>query len=287
MKKLIFKSLSFLLVCLVAFACTKDDMPEPQQSMEEIAIIEMAYPGQTGELVTIGEGDYEMVVQKINGEFVYNGDILLTPQQIETIEDMSKGLKAFGQIYNKWPNLTIPYTLASNISNSQKSKINSAIAHWNKNCDVKWKPRKKESGYVQFYNNGSGGSSSYLGRIGGKQLLRLSSGASTGTAIHEMGHAAGLWHEHQRPDRDKHIIVKWDNIRSSWRSQFSKGSIASNKKKNTGFDFGSLMIYPSYVSSAVAYNSKKPVKKKKNGGTWKANRTALSNKDKRCINKMY
>jgi hypothetical protein len=58
--------------------------------------------------------------------------------------------------------------------------------------------------------------------IGGRQEIGLNrSGFYTyGTVLHEIGHAVGLIHEHSRTDRDRHIIINWDNIKESWKYAF-------------------------------------------------------------------
>lgn len=61
---------------------------------------------------------------------------------------------------------------------------------------------------------------SFLGRIGGQQPLSLQPPSdrgpnclgSEGRAIHELLHAAGIFHEQSRADRDFFVKVHWENI---------------------------------------------------------------------------
>jgi len=54
-------------------------------------------------------------------------------------------------------------------------------------------------------------------------LLNLGDGCrSVGVSVHELMHALGFLHEHNRPDRDEYVIVNYENIRS--------GSLTSNHK---------------------------------------------------------
>ena len=55
---------------------------------------------------------------------------------------------------------------------------------------------------------------SYLGRTGGQQTISLQRNGclSKGTIQHEFEHAFGFTHEMNRPDRDDHVSVLWENI---------------------------------------------------------------------------
>ena len=57
---------------------------------------------------------------------------------------------------------------------------------------------------------------SYVGRIGGRQALSIGDSCEVeGIIIHELLHALGRWHEHNRPDRDQYVAIQTRNIRKS------------------------------------------------------------------------
>ena len=50
--------------------------------------------------------------------------------------------------------------------------------------------------------------------MGGRQEITLGSGCrDRGRVIHEIMHALGFYHEHNRPDRDRYIRVLWSNMK--------------------------------------------------------------------------
>ena len=58
---------------------------------------------------------------------------------------------------------------------------------------------------------------SSIGRVGGAQYISIGWGCDhKGTVMHEMFHSLGRWHEHSRPDRNRHVKINGPNIRSGW-----------------------------------------------------------------------
>jgi hypothetical protein len=59
---------------------------------------------------------------------------------------------------------------------------------------------------------------------GGRQVIRLSPGATMGTAVHEMLHCIGIYHEQQRSDRNDFIEIRWQNIQPDGDRQLPDGA---------------------------------------------------------------
>ena len=68
--------------------------------------------------------------------------------------------------------------------------------------------------------------------------------------MHEIGHALGFWHEHQRSDRDEHIRIHDENI------GYALGQFWRRNTMNEGipYDLGSVMHYSSKVSGLCRSN---------------------------------
>merc|ERR1711862_749907 len=76
------------------------------------------------------------------------------------------------------------------------------------------------------------------------QTVNLASGCSyVGTAIHELAHALGMDHEHNRPDRDDWIDIDYRNIDHGWQDQFLQNNNAFTEHD---YDYLSIMHYGAY-----------------------------------------
>ncbi|MBT7670156.1 MAG: hypothetical protein HN623_11275, partial [Bdellovibrionales bacterium] len=78
------------------------------------------------------------------------------------------------------------------------------------------------SDYLLIVSRGDG-CFSKVGKIGGEQELNLGKGCfKSHLILHQLLHAAGLWHEQSRCDRDQYIKIKWDNILTDKVDNFNR-----------------------------------------------------------------
>ena len=75
--------------------------------------------------------------------------------------------------------------------------------------------------------------------IGGRQVMNIFSWTYKYTIAHEIGHALGLIHEHQRSGRDSYVTINYSYIQSGYEYAFD---IAGSTNYGT-YDFDSIMHY--------------------------------------------
>jgi hypothetical protein len=175
----------------------------------------------------------DVKVEDRDGLAVFEGDIVLGNLDAA----VPKGLGIVGENF-RWPDGVVPYEADPEVT----ALAQAAARHWEErtNGRIQFLPRTEENADWIHVKRLSG-SWSYVGRQGGKQELSLGASATVGTAVHEFGHALGLWHEQSRGDRDRHVTVNLDKVHPDNRHNFDK-HIADGFDIGT-YDFGSIMHY--------------------------------------------
>lgn len=189
-----------------------------------------------------------LLYANVDGHVVVDGDMILGHSDAahKIVDGLARsggtihgqGLSEFAAGRANWGK-TIPYYWNTNaFTASQISVLNTAINLWNQQAGdaVKWQWNTTPYNKVQFVNASGQGvcGSSYVGMIGGTQPLTVGC-FNTGTVIHEMGHAAGLHHEHQRCDRDSYVTVSGSDSTNFGR--------LCNRYAYGNYDYDSIMNY--------------------------------------------
>lgn len=274
MKKLTSIACILFVVAGFLFSCEKDDT-DNQVHDSELIYSEEAYPGIQGDTVSIILNGENVTCEVINGEYIFQGDIILVPDATKSAG--GAGLEVSSK---RWPGGVVYYSIEKNFPNQHR--ITSAIEHWELTTGITFKLRDEEPNYVEFVWDKKGCSSS-LGMKGGKQKIRIADWGRTGTVVHEIGHALGLLHEQSKLNRDEHITVHFDNIEWGKKHNFR---VKKKSIQTEGFDFGSIMLYSSLAFSKD-YEKKLYTITKKDGSPFTSQRANLSSQDIEMIDEMY
>lgn len=172
-----------------------------------------------------------------------------------------------------WRGGTVPFACNRQVEHL----VIPAIEHWTDRTPIRFTQVKDEEDFVTFQPGGANGSE--VGRVGGKQVVRLSPSTEVGTAIHEIGHVLGLWHEHSRSDRLEHIAVHLENVHPKYHSQFAQ---PVNSVNLGAYDYHSIMHYS---SDAFSMNGRPTITTR--DGQSIGQRDGLSGRDIEAIRILY
>jgi len=192
----------------------------------------------------------------IDGMAIVEGDIVLGPaEQLAASAPPGPGTGAspdgfsLGYVSQLWPEVggvnQIPYTIETGATN-----LNAALSYVNSTLSgvIQFVPQTNQANYVTFNfdpTNTSGSCESSVGMLGGQQFVGGSASCALATIVHEMGHTIGLFHEHQRPDRNTWITFNYANVDEPLVA--GNFDIPTYNYQTIGlYDIASVMHYPPF-----------------------------------------
>ncbi|NTX09847.1 FG-GAP repeat protein [Myxococcus sp. CA056] len=253
----------------------------------EVIRQERAFPGRTGEVrranFQVAGGPRALAYERIDGERVFQGDILLPPE-VPARELSALSVEAQGAVstraMTRWPGGVVPYTVDAALPNI--GRVTAALAQWEALTPIRFVPRTTQSDYVTF--RPGTGCSSHVGRIGGQQFVTLAPGCTTGSTLHEVGHTLGLWHEQARTDRDRNVVIHFENIEAGYAHAFETFAQEGAAGRNLGpYGLDSLMHYAPEAFSA----NDSPTITRLDGSFFTANRTAPTLADACAVKRLH
>ena len=169
-------------------------------------------------------------------DVLFEGDIMVA----KVPGNHPKGIMVTGASH-RWKGGIVPFVIDPSFPNPGRATQAMQIIQ-DKTGVVKFVARTNEPDYIKFVPGANPDlGASPVGRQGGAQSVTMGSRCGFGIALHEIGHALGLWHEQSRSDRDKYVCILWDNINPKMRFNFNQEG--HNGSDIGDYDYDSIMHY--------------------------------------------
>ena len=273
-------ALAFLSLSVVSCQSDEERSLAPTPANQAEFTVEEAYPGVVSDLETIVINGESVSATHVEDAYVVEGDMLFSEEAVANGRSQATGL-----VYKRWPDGIVYYVIDEDAPERMRQLIQWAIGHWQKETNVHFVERTGQRNYVEFEPRSSG-CSAKVGMQGGRQEINISPSCSLGSIIHEIGHCMGLFHEHTRLNRDKHLTIHWGNVESGKDHNFERADLrGSGQVKDWAgdMDYGSIMMYSAFAFS----KNRQPTIVRKDGETYAAQRNRLSTTDIKGIDNMY
>ena len=185
-------------------------------------------------------------------------------------------------------NYSVAFNFTQGLDDNVKMAYCEAMAVISSVSCIQFTPKSAETNYL-LLTDGSDGCKSWVGQKGGEQTVWLQNPkcVTTAVAIHELLHATGMNHEHQRHDRNQYIDVDFTQIKPKFSHNFNRlSNHSSYRYHGTVYDFESIMHYSSHAFAKGRNATITPVVDLPRG-TKMGKRTRLSKGDIQRIRNMY
>jgi len=256
------KNASFILItalCILGLSsCQKSDealsktSTEPQP-LAEVSLNELLYPAESTlasyvpnpKLKLVFQGQDSVWVEEADDHYVLDGDMVMPKAAFSERPNTTTELRgAMHSGFRPWSNRLVYYQFDPNLPSNLRKNFLLACYQWNRLAGISFRERTNQSNYIWVYPGGD--DKATVGMYGGRQIMSLNDG-NAGVAIHELGHALGMAHEHQRSDRNSHIYMH-----PSYANKFAFN--VERTLNYTPFDFNSIMLYASTYLGNGQYN---------------------------------
>jgi Astacin (Peptidase family M12A) len=224
-----------------------------------------------------------------NGRAIFQGDIVLGPiAEFQAAQDRGVVLDGGIPALYRWPNGEIPFLIAPGFSPALLASLDRAIDYINGSTHLRLIPKSNQGSFVRFIPSQVGANASAVGMAPFGQTIEFVDMGSAifQTILHEIGHAAGLYHEQSREDRDNFVTIHWGNIRCC----FLEGNFEKNVLDGMDigpYDFESVTHYGPTAFGKTLSDGSTAITITSRGGQVFGNATEYSVGDVAAINFMY
>jgi hypothetical protein len=186
------------------------------------------------------------------------GDMLVSVDKLVQWRDILKAKKsgfstagAFDFSFGAaWPGGVVPYAYQTTGTNAMPANkiamFENGMREWQKVASINFVPRTTEANYLLIkYTGDAPGApmNSFIGMLGGMQVLNVAGWGNTIDCAHELGHALGMTHEQSRPDRDTFVTLYPTNMSVNPVTDVNYAIVPSTLMRSA-YDYDSLMHYP-------------------------------------------